>query len=227
MARVQTLEEMREDVRERADMVNTQFMTDAVINRWLNKAICDLHDVLIHVDPGYSTTSEDVVTTVGTDTYELPADFMQVRTVFRLDSAGIARYPIQPFGDQEAVGGMRGMWPRYQIRGTGTDGQFIIFDPDPGAYTYRVLYVTAAPVLAADDDEFDGISGWEDWPILRVAISCLNKEKQDSSALERELMRVEQRARALAGMRDSGEPPAIVITRPSLRRGTRRFEGEF
>ena len=47
MARTRTRLELRTEVRQRADMVNSDFVTDNEINRYLNESISELYDMLI------------------------------------------------------------------------------------------------------------------------------------------------------------------------------------
>ena len=118
---------------------------------------------------------------------------------------------------------MRAIVPRFKIRGNGANTR-IWFDPDPGANVYTLHYVTAAPTLVVGADTFDGVSGWEDWPILKVVISMLNKEKQDTRGIERELAAVEASARTAAAQSRNAEcETSIALVRPSFRRGNNRI----
>lgn len=205
-------------------MVNTQFITDATINGWLNKALCNLWDMLIVADPDFAASAPtNIVTTAGTPSYVVPADFYKHRGVDRV--LGTTRYPLEEYKQVERIGpqpSSRQVLPRFSIRGNGTNTR-IWFDPDPGAYTYELHYCTACPTLVADGDTFDGVSGWEDWPILKVVISMLNAEKQDTRGIERELKSVEESARELAAKtRNSEREVSIALVRPSFRRGSRR-----
>lgn len=93
----------------------------------------------------------------------------------------------------------------------GTEG-LLYFEPDPGTETYTLHYIQAPQELAADDDDFDGVAGWEEWVIYDVGIRMMLKEEADASALERERARIEARIRRMAGERDSGTAPRVQDT---------------
>lgn len=221
---------MRADCRQLADMENTQFITDATITAWLNKALCSLWDMLIIADPdfAYSGAPTNIVTTPGTPSYVVPANFYKHRGVDRVEGSGASarRSRLEEYMQVDRVGPLNSatqVLSRFSIRGNGTNTR-IWFDPDPGAYTYELHYSTAAPTLAADGDTFDGVSGWEEWPIIKVAIKMLIKEKQDTRALERLLAVTEASATKLAAQsRNSECETSIALVRPSLRRGHRRI----
>ena len=204
-------------------MENTQFVTDAEINAWLNEALCELWDKMIRADPDIGYTTGAITTVVGTPSYTVPADFYKHRGVDRV--SGNSRFPLQQFTQADRVGPLptsREVLPRFVIRGNGSNTR-IWFDPDPGAYSYTLHYVTACPVLTADADTFDGIDGWEKWPILTVAITMLNKEKSDSRPLQLELKDVNATVTtAVNDSRNSEREQDIAIVRPSFRRGNSR-----
>ena len=47
MARTRTRLELRDEVRQRADMVYSDFVSDSEINRYINESISELYDMLI------------------------------------------------------------------------------------------------------------------------------------------------------------------------------------
>ncbi len=221
--KTRTLAQMRASCRQRADMETTQFCTDAEINAWLNEALCSLWDNMIRANPDIGYTTGNITSVVGTPSYTVPVDFYKHRGVDQV--RGNERIPLEEFEQAERVGPLptsRVTVPRFRIRGNGSNTR-IWFDPDPGANSYVLHYVTACPVLTVDADTFDGIDGWEKWPILTVAITMLNKEKQDTRALERELAAITATiTKAVNESRNAEREISIAIVRPSFRRGTRR-----
>ena len=66
-------------------------------------------------------------------------------------------------------------------------------------------------VLHTDHDPiYPGVSGWEEWIVLKVAIRLLAKEESDTSDLRADLAEVDARISAAAGRRDEGRPERMV-----------------
>jgi len=209
--------------RKLADMENTQFWTDTDILESLNSGICEWWDAITKADPNYGYESADFTTTPDDFDYPLNTitNFLRGRGVDRVLSDGrLVR--LEPLVDQERIGELATPplgYPRYNFRNVGTP--VIHFDPGPGAFTYRLHFTTNAPQLEADTDDFDGIAGWEDWPIYKTAAEMLITEKQDARQILQLLADVRARVEDLAGQRDAENPPRIARTRPSFRRMSR------
>lgn len=228
MARTRTLEAMRDQARALADMTNTNFVTDAEANVLLNQAIAELWSMLTTTSPQRYMTSSVVTMVAGTREYSLPDDFMALLGVDWV--VGNDRYPLEPFSlNERGVGpyaGITSLDPctpgcRYDIRYGGLDGSGarLVFDRDPPAGSVQVLYVQAPQLLEADDDEFDGIAGWEDWAVLDVAIKMLAKEESDPSVYVAQQARLEQRIQGLAPKRDIGRTRQLPRYSESRGRG--------
>lgn len=219
MARTRTLSNLRSDVRQRADMENTTFVTDAEVTEYINQSIADLRDLLIeHQGPEHFMSSSTAITTAsGTASYALPADFYEMVAV-RVDVGGPSKLVALPYSiDEHDVDTSAGDWGwhrtsegriRYRIVGDN-----IYFYPIPnGAYPVKIWYLPAATRLVQPADEFDGYNGFEEWVILDAAIKCLIKEESDISALLALRERQEQRIARAAGRRDQGGPSKIRDT---------------
>lgn len=201
-------------------MVNSEFVTDEEIDAQINEGIKDLHGQVFMRNPDHHlvVTPDSIATTEGTTSYPLDATFMSVRGVYWVD--GGRRIPIEPSPLQELDfstdrGGPGRCW--YRIVASGADGSDvrILFLPDPGTATYEVLYVRAPHQLTNDNDEYDGVSGWERYVILCAAHFCAVKEESfdmaATLALERD--RVLAQILAMASKRDSSRPRRIADVR--------------
>lgn len=224
MARTKTRDEIALMARRMADCVGDEHIDDAEVVDWINQDIAELWDMLVVPDPDRYSITASIATTAGTLAEDLPADFYQIRAVDRVE--GDDRIPIEPWTLQERerhrgsafFSHWIGYEPvHYRVMGQGIDGELaqIHFLPDPGTATYEIRYVQAPQLLAAGDDVFDGVAGWEEWVVLSVAIRMLLKQDRDSSGLERQRARVEDRIKHMAGMRDAGSAPQIADTRNS------------
>ena len=77
-----TLLELRNRSRQRADMVNSKFVTDAELNTYINASYAELYDLLIASrGENYFVLSYNFTTSINQDTYALPADFYKLMGV--------------------------------------------------------------------------------------------------------------------------------------------------
>jgi hypothetical protein len=204
-----TLASMREQARQRADMVNSEFCSDAEINQYINNSAAELYDLLVSVNEDYfvSSTPQSISVTSGTDSYDLAADFYKALGVdLYLNGSWVTMKPFM-FAERNAYQGMMFDMPfRYRIRG----GK-ISFVPVPsGNHTVQIWYIPRFTALASDAATFDGINGWEEYVIVDAAIKMLQKEESDVSVLLAQKEALKARINTMAANRDSGSPQRIV-----------------
>lgn len=185
MARTRTLGDLRSDVRQRADMVSSQFVTDSEVNEYINQSIAELYDLLIATrGMDFYEKLQSFTTVGGTSQYPLASDFYQlVRIEAVLSGFSV---PLLPFTHAE-----HGVLSQY---------------PTQGGIVINVLYVPAPARLAADADTFDGYGGWEEYVVVDAAMKCLEKEESDISPLMARKLKMEQRIEAMAPNRDAFMP---------------------
>lgn len=220
-----TLAQLREEVRQTADITyETQWASDAEINRYINSALSDWWDLLLEVHGQEHYLEEYLVQTVaGTATYDIDdssqAEFYALKGVDRVD--GDLRVPLAPYNFLNRNYGTQGTPLWYRRMGsvdpdTGEYTKQIRFVPTPdGTYDIYLLYVPAAPVLDNDADVWHGHNGWEEYIVTMAAIRCLTKEESDTSALQLRKMELEQRIRNAAGSIDASFPE-VVTDAPSV-----------
>lgn len=210
MARTRTLANLRADVRERADMVGSSFVTDPTVDEFINQSLAALYDMLAGAfGDEYFNTFTTLTTTAGVDSVTLPSDFYKLTGLFwRLSSS--ERVPLLKYTPAQAelsaytFGWSSGNDVFYRLAGDN-----VRFVPEPtGVHTLDLHYIYAPARLVDDGDTWDGYGGWEEWAIWDATIKCLVKEESDTSAAERERTRVEARIEAAAD-RDHAEPPRI------------------
>lgn len=224
---VQTLAQLRTAVRQRADMVNSTFITDAELNSYINNSIAELYDLILQkYGNDYFVSSSNISLVVDQEAYNLPADFLKVLGV-DLQIASNDWITLKPFMFAErnryTSTSLRGYYGasfyRYRLR-----GNQIIFNPVPNVTnTVRVWYVPRPTTLTLDADTFDGYNGWEEFAIVDAAIKCLQKEESDVSVLLAQKKALETRIEEAAGNRDAGFSPRIVDTRRIELEGDREF----
>lgn len=214
MARTRTLTNLISDVRMRAGMENSTFVTDAEVTEYINQSIAEFQDLILdHEGAEFFMTSTTVTTAAGTASYSLPAAFYECHKVL-VDLGGTQNYTLMPYDlDEhgEAKAGTSWGWfqggpfPRYRIVGSN-----IYFSPIPtGVFTVTVWYTPAATRLSAGGDTLDGVNGWEEWVVIDSAIKCLEKEESDVTFLFNQREKLEQRIARHASRRDKGGPTKI------------------
>lgn len=209
-----TLTEFIERCRERADMENSRFISDAELTRYINASIQELYDLLIATrGENYYITSSTFTTSGSTDTYALPAGMLKLMGVDLIRSSTEA-YTLRSFRWQERN---RNREPyyfndttnlRYQIRGNN-----LVFSPVPqNNQQIKLWYIPAATLLSSGSDSFDGINGWEEYVVIDCAIKM--KSKEESPVDELLLAKQDMKARILQASagRDSTEPARVVDT---------------
>lgn len=209
-----TLLELRNRSRQRADMVNSRFITDAELNYFINASYGELYDLLINTrGENYYVSSYNFTTTINQDTYPLPADFFKLMGVDYVTSSTQA-ITLKAFRWQERnrfrepFYNVRNYNLMYQIRGNN-----LVFIPTPnGNQSIRLWYIPRHSELSLDSDTFDGINGWEEYIIIDCAIKM--RVKEESPVEELILAKNDMKARILSACsgRDSGEPPRVVDT---------------
>ena len=133
------LNTLRDEARQRADQVNSQFVTDAELNGYLNNSWSELYDILVSkYNDDYFLTSTSITVTSGTDTYSLPSDFYKARGV-DLNINTNQNTPLQRYNFADRT---RDSLVRYardvKYR---TQANNIVFAPSPSNNTATLWYI--------------------------------------------------------------------------------------
>ena len=213
-----SLLQLRTLARQYADMPTDGFVSDQEINSYINASIAELYDLLVQKygddyyvkDPPYTFITDGV-----NNMFALPTDMYKLLGV-DLQVAGSANgwITLRPFNRasrnrflypnvQATYGLMSNM--RYRIHGAN-----LWFSPIPaGGQTIRLWYVPRVLTLVADTNTFDGISGWEEYAVVDVAIKCLRKEESDVSVFMLQKQALTLRIEQAAENRDAGSPATV------------------
>jgi len=217
------LSTLRTEVRQRADMTDSDFVTDSELNNYINKAWAELYDILVTTYEDYFTEGPNSFTlAAGESTYDLPDDFYKLRGVdFKTGGQNefSTLYPFTFKERNEQTSGLR-RWPfgladiRYRL--VKNTLRFIPEDSAQG--DYQLWYIPAANTLSDDADEMDGVNGWEDYVVVSATIRCLEKEETDTVNLRNELRMLKTRIEDSAANRDAGQPERIEDVNTSIYR---------
>lgn len=218
MAYIRTVAQMIDTARAVADEQDSEFVTEAEAIDELNYWLADLWREVEFCDPDHWFKQTDIVTTAGTTSYDLPSDFRAIRRLDRVN--GSIRIMIDPVPLQEADRNGNGFTNapydcRYRIMGNAVDGteRRLHFFPDPGSFTYELLYVQAPQRFDDVSDVFDGEAGWERYAILGLAFHMRRKADRDLTGIVAEQARMLANVQAQARRRDAARPPRIADVR--------------
>lgn len=214
-----TFGQLKQRSRERADMVNSQFISNSELESLVNESATELYDLLVTtLGADYYVEELAFPLVANQDTYPLPNDFYKMAGVDLISGSG-KPLTVKPFMFQE-----RNRYNNSLIYDASTDGVLrlryrivgnnIRFIPDVRAnYSVSLWYHPACPVMTNDVDTFDGINGYEELVILLTAMKMLQKEESDTSALERRYQYLVERIQSSAANRDAGFPEKVQDTR--------------
>jgi len=208
-----TLEELKTQSRQLADMSDNEFISDSELTNYINFAISELHDMLVeNYESEYFLSTESGTTVSGTAEYALPTNFYKLRGV-DIKLNGTDWFSINAFNFNERNRYEEfGSWSlqgisnvRYRVMGSN-----IRFSPVPdNALSYKIWYIPVATKLVSDSDTLDDINQFSDFVILTAAMKMLIKEESDVSVLQAERNRIEQKIRQASENRDAGQPASI------------------
>lgn len=215
-----TLAEIRTQARQRADMVASQFVTDAELNGWINSSLAELYDLLVQkYGDDYFVEVATITTAGNVDRYDLPADFYKLLGV-DLYLTGAApdqgAITLRPFtfaernrystANSQTWLGLTNL--RYRL-----SGSKLWLTPTPQSeQTLRLWYVPRVVPLVNDADVADGVSGWLEYVVVDVAIKAMQKEESDVSVLLAQKGALIQRIESAAENRDAGSPATVADT---------------
>lgn len=237
-----SLGEIRLKSQQRADRVNSQFVTASEWNSFINQSMFELYDILVtaYEDQFLAPALRFVISNNqpiyplpdGTLYNGAPAFYKLSGVDLSLNTSQNAFVTVNKFNfidrnnyvypnSNSTIYGVFNL--RYRLMGTN-----IQFIPTPTAgQTIQMWYIPRLKQLLADNDITTiGISGWLEYVIIRSAILALVKEESDVSALTAALMDLRHRIESSVQNRDNGLPDSISNVRHNGNWGGGNFSGE-
>lgn len=212
-----TLGQVRLAAQQRADMVNNNFVTTQEWNDYINHSYYELYDILVqsygdeyYVAIPFSFTTDGRVPAL----YALPQNMYKLMGVDLAINASANGYvTLKKFSFISRNRFIYGTAPisylgalnlRYRMVGSQIE-----FVPLPQANNViRLWYIPRPTTLLADSDVLDGISGWDEYVTVDVAIKGMQKEESDVSILMAQKQALLTRIQAACSNRDVGQPEA-------------------
>ena len=238
-----TLGQLRTLSQQKADRVNSQFVTEAEWNTYINQSYFELYDLMVQkYGNEYFMAEPLLVTTDGNTRFPLPdgvnnggaRPFYKLLGVdLALNNASNAFLTLKRFS---FINRNQYIYPQLttNMLGWGSlayrlEGDYVAFIPTPQAnQILRLWYIPRMQTLLKDTDVADGVSGWVEYIAVDAAIKALMKEESDVSALMVQKQALIDRIEAAAENRDAGEPERISPTRQATDYyGSGPFGGQF
>lgn len=233
-----SLGELRYRSQQKADRVESQFVTLPEWNFFINQSMYELYDLLIDTYEDYFEAPEVTFPCNGNDyfyplpngiltftnsvnnqTIVAPAFYKLSGVDLALNNANNAYVTVNKYN---LIDRNRFVYPNtastiygvFNLQYRLMDNK-IRFIPTPSAgQTIRLLYIPRLPALLQDTDITTiGFSGWLQYVIVRAAKYALDKEESDTTKLDTELLYLKDRIESTAVNRDAGQADRISDTR--------------
>ena len=231
-----SLGQIRLLAQQRADRVNSNFVTMPEWNTYINQSYFELYDLLVtRFEDEFVAPLAIFQTDGSTFQYPLPDGVIQFQTM--TGSLFTAKPFYKLLGVDCGIALNNNAWvtlSKFKFVGRNSYvypnitstflGVFnlqyrlidntIMFIPTPSAGQYiRMWYIPKLTQLLKDTDIVDGVSGWTEYIVVDAAIKALTKEESDISALMAQKQALLDRIESTAQNRDAGMPETVSDTR--------------
>lgn len=208
-----TLSELRTRARQRADMVNSQFVTDLELNNLLNKGLAELYDIVVNAFEDYFTTNLNFTVTTG-DTYNLPTDFYKLRALdFSSNGQWLACREFQFNERNRSQTGANWLYGNGPARSYRIMGDTLLLQPTANATgLYRLWYVPSPTELTTDSQTIPASLakfGWDEYIVLWAAERMLSKEESSVTDVQNERSELSVRIKQMAANRQVDQSSQI------------------
>lgn len=238
-AGVTTLTTITTAAQQRADMVNSLFLSAAEWTANINASYQELFDLLVQKygndyycaldsnGDGYqftTTTAEKYLLPDGASGTKMPdtttiapAFYKLLGVDLKVGSDWITLKPFamierNTFATTQSVRGTNSNL-KYRLVSNiagNTPKQYLWLRPQPLAgQVVQVWYIPRLALLTSGSDSVDAVSGWEEFIVVDAAIKALQKEESDCSLLMAQKAAIIARIEAAAENRDAGSPMVV------------------
>ena len=217
---VMQLSDIRLACQQRADMVNSNFITTPEWDSMINQSCFEFYDLVVEkFGNNYYVQTPYVITTDGINNqFALPSDFYKLLGVdLAVDPVATSYVSLKPFnfGDRNKYSfpnfvsfyGFTNL--KYRVNGNN-----LMFTPIPSAgQQLKLWYIPRMTPLVNDTDTMDGYSGWLEYVITDVCIKALAKEESDTAVFMAQKMALIKRIEDAAENRDAANPATVFDIR--------------
>lgn len=183
MARSVSLDDLREDIRQRCDLpafsTDTAITTSAV-TRMINVSLQAFYARLMEAwGEGYFTTSTTLTALATQPAVNLPSDFLKLVSLHWVRGTDdIVPVQLAQADDYRLASYDARTWtcPKYRLR-----HDSILLLPTPSdTYTLYIEYVQLPADLSAGSDTFDAGPGWDEWVVLDASRKIFERQQKDA-----------------------------------------------
>ncbi len=213
-----TLTQLIEKVRERSDMQNSTFVSDAEITGYINSSYSELYDILVSRFEDYYSAQTPFTIPGGSNTYAMPSTVYKIRGIdYSLGGNEYSTVRKYNFEERNRIDRARnrlvlGANDRsYRLMG----GNIHILPQDKGAGNYVLWSIPRFTPLALPADTMGDVLDFEEYVVVDAAVKCLLKEESDASSLYTIKKDLKARIEAMSSNRDTS-PDRISDVRSSL-----------
>lgn len=206
MPNIVTVQSMIDGARQRADMVNSTFVTDTELIGYINHIYKRFYNKVVNTFENYYVSTAALSIVAGTDLYDLPTDMLKLLG-FDVNRNGQVM-TIFPWSLNERNREQRSSDApyRYIIRGTKIQ---ILPKPDAN-YAATFFYVPVPTELTLANQSIEVWNGFDEYIMLGAAILCKQKEESDASILALMQKEVETELMETLRGRDAGFPQKVT-----------------
>ncbi len=219
-----TLASLIVQVRERADMVNSNFVLDPELTIYINNSAKELYDILVsrfedqflYTDPNTFETPTATISSEANNFFDVTDQLYKLRGVDKLVSGDkwitLTKFN---FNDRNTFlsQGPRAYFGQVAVQYRFMDQKILILPKSSSVGTYRYWYIPKFTDLTAEIDLPASMDMWSEYIVVDSAIKCLVKEESDTSALQLAKQQLTARIEAMAANRDAGMPDKVSNVR--------------
>lgn len=216
-----SLGSIRLAAQQRADQVNSNFVTTQEWNSYINHSYNELYDIMVQAYGQEYFAASTAFLTDGRN----PALYPLPDRLYKLMGVDLGIAPLNNYfltlKNFQFISRNRFLYGTPPISFLGFNdiryrmiGNQIQFIPTPQAsQTIRIWYVPRPATLLADSDLLEAISGWDEYVIVDAAIKAMQKEESDVTVLVLQKEALRKRIEAAANNRDIGMPEMVSNVR--------------
>lgn len=193
-------------VRQKADMQNTQFVTDTEIVKYIDLAYRKLYNHVINRFENYYVSTATTALTSAAE-YDLPADFLKLIGVdFNRNGRSFTMQPWSFSERNRLLVGWIGSPMRYVLKA----GKIILIPTPTNVGDSITIYYVPAPATLTSGSSIEVFNGFDEYIALDAAIQCKQKEESDVSILFAKQNEILQLINESLIGRDAGFPQKIT-----------------
>jgi len=209
-----TLLDLKTRARQRADMVDSEFISDAELTSIINQGAMELYDLIVNAYEDYFTVSQTYTIANGTNTLTLPATFYKLRALdFSVNGVWVACRQFN-FNDRNRTQHDTNWFTGYgPLRSYRVMKDSLILQPTQSAGgDYQLWYIPSFTALASNSDVLPASMskfGWDEYIVLFAVSRMLSKEESSTTDVDNDKAQLSDRIIKMASDRQVDQSDTI------------------